>query len=85
MAAKKNKRGKPVKNRGKGRGRACEFCKNKWLPVWQDYEKLSGYLSPRARILGSQISGVCNKHQKKLGRVIKQLRHLALLPFTNQE
>lgn len=85
MAAKKTKRGKPIKNKGKGRGKACEFCKDKWEPKWQDYEKLVGYLSPRARILSSQMSGVCNKHQKKLSRVIKQLRHLGLLPFTNQE
>jgi small subunit ribosomal protein S18 len=85
MAVKKTKRGKPIKNRGKGRGKACEFCKGKREPVWQEYEKLGEYLSPRARILSSQISGVCNKHQKKLGKIIKQLRHLGLLPFVNQE
>lgn len=85
MAIKKVKRGRPVKDRGKGRGKACEFCKGKREPKWQDYEKLVAYLSPRARILSSQISGVCNKHQKKLSKVIKQLRHLALLPFTNQD
>ena len=83
MPLKKTKRSRPV-NKGKGRGKACEFCKAKSEPVWQDYEKLGVYLSPRSRILGAQMTGVCAKHQKILTRVIKQLRHLALLPFTNQ-
>lgn len=85
MQSKKTKRDNPLLKRGKGRGKACEFCKLKHEPVWQDYEKLGVYLSPRGRILPSQISGICSKHQKILARVVKQLRHLALLPFTNQE
>ena len=68
----------------RGREKACAFCKGKTIPAWQDYEKLKEYLSPRGRIIASQFSGVCSKHQKRLSQAIKQARHLALLPFTAQ-
>jgi small subunit ribosomal protein S18 len=68
----------------RGKEKVCSFCKTKTVPVWQDYEKFSEYLSPRGRIIASQFSGVCSKHQRKLAQVIKQARHLALLPFTAQ-
>jgi ribosomal protein S18 len=31
-----------------------------------------------------QYSGVCARHQRKLVKVIKQARHLGLLPFTTK-
>ena len=66
----------------KGRGKDCFFCKSKTVPNWRDYEKLREYLSPRCRILSSQMTGVCMKHQRKLSQVIKEARELALLPYT---
>ncbi|HEX8923914.1 MAG TPA: 30S ribosomal protein S18 [Patescibacteria group bacterium] len=74
-----------VKNKKIKRERACIFCKNKTVPVWEDYEKLGEFLSARSRILSSQASGTCVRHQRKLAKAIKQARHLGLLPFTTQE
>ncbi|MEI8068099.1 MAG: 30S ribosomal protein S18 [Candidatus Shapirobacteria bacterium] len=68
----------------KGKEKVCLFCKDKTAPCWEDYEKLKEYLSPRARIIASQYSGVCSGHQKRVAQAIKQARHLALLPFTTQ-
>lgn len=76
---------KRAKINRKGKDKACFFCKSKAIPAWQDYEKLKEFLSPRGRILASQYTGVCVRHQRKLARAIKQARHLALLPFTTQE
>lgn len=70
--------------RRKGRERGCTFCKNKTIPKWEDYEKYGEFLSPRARIMAAQFTGVCAKHQRKLIKAIKQARHLALLPFVTQ-
>jgi small subunit ribosomal protein S18 len=69
---------KPIKKK-----KDCIFCKEKKVPQWQDYEKLRDYLSPRARILGKDMTGVCVRHQKDLATAIKQARHLGLLPFVN--
>jgi len=66
----------------KGRGKDCAFCKSKSSPNWRDYEKLKEYMSPRCRILSAPTTGVCMKHQRQLARVIKEVRELALLPYT---
>ena len=76
---------KPKKEKLKARSKECAFCKSKTEPVWNDTEKLLEYISARGRILSSQYTGVCVKHQKVLARAIKQARHLALVPFTVQE
>lgn len=65
--------------------RGCAFCKSKLTFNWQNYEKLLEYLSPRGRILSAQLDGNCAKHQRALSRVVKQARHLGLMPFTTQK
>jgi len=68
----------------KGSENGCQFCKGNKNPTWQDFEKLRDILSVRGRILGADFTGTCQRHQRKVAIVIKQARHLALLPFTTQ-
>ena len=86
MKTKKNKsrRLAMLRARIRGRERGCFFCKQKVSPRWEDYEKLSEYLSPRARIISRQFTGVCVKHQRGLAKAVKRARHLALLPFVTK-
>ncbi|MFA5828274.1 MAG: 30S ribosomal protein S18 [Candidatus Shapirobacteria bacterium] len=81
---KKSKKDSLLAAKIRGREKGCSFCKTKTIPRWEDYEGLKEYLSPRGRIIGAQYSGVCVKHQRKLSDVIKQARHLGLVPFTTQ-
>jgi small subunit ribosomal protein S18 len=81
---KKSKKDSLLIAKRKGRERGCLFCKTKTFPRWEDYEKYGEFLSPRGRIMGSQFTGVCAKHQRKLSKAIKQARHLALLPFVTK-
>jgi len=81
---KKSKKSSLLMAKRKGREKGCAFCKSKTVPRWEDYEKFGEYLSPRARIMGSQFTGTCAKHQRKLSKALKQARHLALLPFVTQ-
>ncbi len=62
----------------------CPFCKKGKDPDYKDYEYLAKFLSDRARILSSVRTGVCAKHQRKLGREIKRARYLGLLPFVEK-
>jgi len=78
---KKTKKNNLLIAKRKGKERGCLFCKTKTIPRWEDYEQYGEFLSPRGRIIGSQFSGVCAKHQRKLSSAIKQARHLALMPF----
>jgi small subunit ribosomal protein S18 len=78
MAQKKQKRKKirlrPVET-------DCIFCEKKVAPDYKDYKTLEHYLSDRAKILGRDRTGVCNKHQRMLPVQIKRARHLGLLPY----
>lgn len=61
----------------------CIFCESKTNPDYRDYKTLERFLSDRAKILGRDRTGVCNKHQHKLPVQIKRARHLGLLPFSS--
>lgn len=67
------------------RDRVCPFCKDKKMPNWQNHEELVNFLSPRGRILGREITGVCVKHQRRLAESIKHARHLGLIAFSTAE
>jgi len=60
----------------------CPFCVAGKDPDYKDYKELANFLSERTKILGKIYTGVCSKHQRKLGREIKRARHLGLLPFS---
>ena len=81
---RKNKKGSLLIAKRKGKERGCIFCKSKTNPKWEDYETYTDFLSPRGRIMASQYTGVCAKHQRKLVKVLKQAGHLALLPFVTK-
>jgi small subunit ribosomal protein S18 len=81
---KKTKKDSLLIAKRKGKEKGCSFCKTKTIPRWEDYESYGDFLSPRGRIMASQYTGICSKHQRKLVKAIKQARHLALLPFVTQ-
>jgi small subunit ribosomal protein S18 len=60
----------------------CHFCDSSTLPDYKNYRMLIKYISDRAKIMGKKRTGVCSKHQRKLGMEIKRARHLGLLPFS---
>jgi len=62
----------------------CPFCVAKKNPDYKDSEELAKYLSGRKRILSTERSGVCAKHQRKLETAIKRARFLGLLPFVEK-
>jgi len=62
----------------------CFFCEKKKEPSYKEYEILAKFLTDRARIISASQSGVCSKHQRKLGTEIKKARFLSLLPFVEK-
>ena len=60
----------------------CPFCERKKEPDYKDYEALKPFVTGRAKILSSSVSGVCSKHQRQLSSSIKHARHLSLLPIS---
>ena len=62
----------------------CPFCRSGEVPDYKKPELLKKYLSDQGKIVKTLRTGVCAKHQRRLGKAIKQARFLALLPFTTR-
>jgi small subunit ribosomal protein S18 len=71
---KKQKRLRPV-------ARNCNFCDNNTVPDYKDVTMLGKFMTERGKVLASSRTGICSRHQRDVMRVIKQARHVALLPF----
>lgn len=57
----------------------CYYCERKTNPSHLLVEELRRFLTPRGKILARRRSGVCTKHQRKLGQSIKRARVIALI------
>jgi small subunit ribosomal protein S18 len=62
----------------------CYFDVRGTEPDYKDSEALTKFISGKARILPRYMTGVCQKHQRRLAKAIKQARHLAILPYVPQ-
>lgn len=57
----------------------CPLCEAGVEPSYKDTAMLSQILTPRGKILARKRTGVCAKHQRKIGKAVKQARGLMLL------
>lgn len=68
------------------RRKICFFCANRVGYVdFKDIPLLRKYISDRAKILPRRTTGNCARHQRELTRSIKRARHMALVPFVQEE
>jgi small subunit ribosomal protein S18 len=63
----------------------CFFCQYKSEPNIKEIENLHKFLSSRFKIVNREKSGLCAKHQRKLTKVIKYARYLALIPYVSYQ
>jgi small subunit ribosomal protein S18 len=89
-------RGRNSKNKTAGRRRApergprrpakCPNCTDgRSQPVdFKDVAALRRYMSDRAKIRSSRVTGLCPQCQRKVATAIKNAREMALLPYTNK-
>ena len=59
----------------------CFFCQQVKEPDYKSLADLEKFTTDRGKILGRTKTGVCQKHQRRLGKAIKRARFLALMPF----
>ena len=63
----------------------CYFCVEKVDYVdYKDVALLRKFMSDRAKIRSSRVTGTCVQHQRKVARAIKNARELALLPYISR-
>ena len=72
--------------RGARRPRSCPNCvEGRSQPVdFKDVAVLRKYMSDRAKIRSSRVTGLCPQCQRKVATAIKNAREMALLPYTNK-
>jgi small subunit ribosomal protein S18 len=81
---------KPSRRREEKPGRrikkkVCYFCAEGIEDVdYKDVALLRKFMSDRAKIRSSRVTGNCVQHQRRVARAIKNARELALLPYTNR-
>lgn len=64
----------------------CPLCESGVKDItYKDVYQLKKFTSVRGKIISTEKSGVCHKHQKMLKRAIKQARFMALLPYASNE
>ncbi|MCD4756101.1 30S ribosomal protein S18 [bacterium] len=64
----------------------CPLCESgtQYLS-YKDVYQLKKFTSVRGKIISTEKSGVCHKHQKQLTKAIKRARVMALLPYVAKE
>lgn len=60
----------------------CPLCESGVKVVtYKDVYQLKKFTSVRGKIISTEKSGVCDKHQRQLTSAIKRARYMALLPY----
>lgn len=64
----------------------CRFCSDSSIILdYKDQNLLENFITERAKIVSSRISGCCAFHQRRLSLAIKRARQIAILPYTISE
>ena len=80
--AAKKKRRVPERGGRRPKKQTCEFCESRdWKIDYKDVASLRKFMSDRAKIRSSRVTGNCPRCQRKIARAIKNAREMALLPY----
>ncbi|MEX2323107.1 MAG: 30S ribosomal protein S18 [Acidimicrobiia bacterium] len=80
--APKKKRRQPEKPLRRGaRRKTCMFCDGEATIDYKDVATLRRFMSDRAKIRSSRVTGTCGQHQRQVANAIKNAREMALLPY----
>ena len=64
----------------------CPLCESGVKSItYKDVYQLKKFTSVRGKIISTEKSGVCHKHQRQLRSAIKRARFMALLPYSSNE
>lgn len=65
---------------------SCPLCDSGVKNIsYKDVYQLKKFTSVRGKIISTEKSGACHKHQKQLKGAIKRARYMALLPYVARE
>ena len=77
---------KPRKRRKIVQNLKCPLCEAGVKSVgYKDVYQLKKFTSVRGKMISTEKSGACHKHQKQLKLAIRRARYMALLPYSSNE
>ena len=80
--SKKRRRG-PDRTPRRASNKPCQFCQGATVD-WKDVATLRKFMSDRAKIRSSRVTGNCPQHQRQVAQAIKNAREMALLPYVGR-
>jgi len=64
----------------------CPLCEGGVKSItYKDVYQLKKFTSVRGKIISTEKSGVCDRHQRQLTNAVKRARFMALLPYASNE
>ena len=64
----------------------CPLCESGVKEItYKDVYQLKKFTSVRGKIISTEKSGLCHKHQNQLERAVKRARFMGLLPYASNE
>lgn len=64
----------------------CPLCESGVKEVtYKDVYQLKKFISVRGKIISTEKSGVCSRHQRQVSKSIKRARVMGLLPYVASE
>lgn len=77
---------KPRRRRKIVQNLKCPLCEAGVKSVgYKDVYQLKKFTSVRGKMISTEKSGACHKHQKQLKLAIRRARYMALLPYASNE
>jgi small subunit ribosomal protein S18 len=67
------------------RVRGCFFCDNPTEKIdYKEEKQVRRHIDERGQIVERRKSGLCALHQRTMAIAVKRARHLALIPFVQE-
>jgi len=87
---RQQRRSRPDRSRQRGRGRGRRrkedyFHATNTTPDYKQIDVLRRFLTDRGKIRPRRQTGLTAKNQRLVAREIKRARHMAMLPFTDDQ
>ena len=77
---------KPRRKRKLIQNLKCPLCEAGIKSVdYKDVYQLKKFTSVRGKMISTEKSGVCHKHQKQVAVAVKRARYMALLPYKTED
>lgn len=77
---------KPRRKRRVIQNLKCPLCESGVKEVtYKDVYQLKKFTSVRGKMISTEKSGVCHKHQRQVQLAVKRARYMALLPYASNE